>query len=93
MFELAPNLKPNQKRGRGRPPKYGNRINMANKAINSQGSTRNGFMAINGRKVAKDYKSFQATLPGISGPIRIVLAARRGQVMAGAYVFRSSRAC
>lgn len=40
VFELPPNLKPNQKRGRGRPPKYGHRINMANKASDSQGFTK-----------------------------------------------------
>jgi hypothetical protein len=73
VFELPPKLKSSQKRGRGRPPKYGKRINMANKAVNAQGWTRIEVLTTDGRKEAKDYKSFQATLPGISGPVRIVL--------------------
>lgn len=73
VFDLPPKLKPGQKRGRGGPRKYGKRIVMANKAANAQGWTRIEVLTTDGRKVAKDYKSFQATMPGISGPVRIVL--------------------
>lgn len=73
VFDLPSELKPGQKRGRGGPRKYGKRIVMANKAVNAQGWTRIEVLTTEGRKVAKHYKSFQATMPGISGPVRIVL--------------------
>ena len=70
---LPPTLKKGQRRGRGRPPKYGkNRISLAKRA----GQTR-GWLSVectaNGKASTKTYKTFLATYVPAGGVIRVVL--------------------
>ena len=69
----APKLKKGQRRGRGRPRKYGkNRICLAKRA-----GQRRGWQSIDctvyGEKTTKTYKTFLATYVPVGGIIRVVL--------------------
>src|SRR5262249_31964347 len=62
-----------QKRGRGRPPKYGkHRIALANAAAQKRG-WQSGLFSVYGQRVVKRYKTFLATYKPVGGVIRVVL--------------------
>ena len=70
---LPPELKKGQRRGRGKPRKYGTkRISLAKRA-----AARRGWKTIEcvqyGKKVVKQYKSFLATYRPAYGTIRVVI--------------------
>lgn len=73
LRDLPPKLKKGQRRGRGRPRKYGkNRISLAKRA-----GQRRGWQSINctvyGEETTKTYKTFLATYVPVGGIIRVVL--------------------
>lgn len=73
LCDLPPKLKPGQRRGRGRPRKYGkNRISLAKRA-----GQRRGWQTVDcrlyGEQVTKTYKTFLATYRPSGGVIRVVL--------------------
>ncbi|HVK12948.1 MAG TPA: transposase [Gemmataceae bacterium] len=64
---------PERKRGqRGRPPKYGERIDLARRANHPKG-WRQGEFHLYGKKAAKTYKTFLATYRPAGGVIRVVI--------------------
>ena len=64
---------PGQKKGRGRPPKYGkDRIDLARLAAQTRG-WQTGLFSLYGRLVVKKYKTFLATYKPVGGVIRVVL--------------------
>ena len=64
---------PGQKRGRGRPPKYGKqRIDLAERAAQKRG-WQTGLFSVYGQQVVKRYKTFLATYKPVGGVIRVVL--------------------
>jgi hypothetical protein len=64
---------PGQKRGRGRPPKYGKqRIDLAKRAGQKRG-WQIGLFSVYGQRVVKRYKTFLATYAPVGGVIRVVL--------------------
>jgi hypothetical protein len=64
---------PGQKRGRGRPPKYGKqRIDLAKRAGQKRG-WQIGLFWVYGQRVVKRYKTFLATYEPAGGMIRVVL--------------------
>lgn len=70
---MPPKLKKGQRRGRGRPPKYGkNKISLAKRA-----GQRRGWQTIActvyGQTTTKFYKTFLATYSPVGGVIRVVL--------------------
>jgi DDE superfamily endonuclease len=66
-------LAPGQKKGRGRPRKYGKkRIDLAKRAAHA-GGWRSGLFHIYGRLEVKKYKTFLATYEVVGGVIRVVL--------------------
>jgi hypothetical protein len=73
LRDLPPVLKKGQRRGRGRPRKYGkNRISLAKRA-----GQRRGWQTIEcclyNDPVTKTYMTFLATCPPVGGTIRVVL--------------------
>jgi hypothetical protein len=73
LNSLPPKLKKGQRRGRGKPRKYGpKRISLAKRA-----AARRGWKTIEcvqyGKQVAKKYKSFLATYRPAYGTIRVVI--------------------
>ena len=73
LWSLPVVVDPGQKRGRGRPPKYGkNRIDLAKRAAQTRG-WQTGFFSLYGRLVVKKYKTFLATYKPVGGVIRVVL--------------------
>ncbi len=73
LRDLPPDLKKGQRRGRGRPRKYGrNKISLAKRA-----GQKRGWLAIEcmlyGDTVTKTYKTFLATYPPVGEVIRVVL--------------------
>ena len=73
LRDLPPKLKKGQRRGRGRPPKYGkNKISLAKHA-----GQRCGWHTIActvyGKTTTKIYKTFLATYSPVGGVIRVVL--------------------
>ena len=73
LRDLPPKLKKGQRRGRGRPRKYGkNRISLAKRA-----GQRRGWQSIDctvyGEETTKTYKTFLATYVPVGGVIRVVL--------------------
>ena len=65
-------VKLGQKKGRGRPPKYGkDRIDLARRAQTRGWQT--GLFSLYGRLVVKKYKTFLATYKPVGGVIRVVL--------------------
>ena len=73
LWSLPPAIGPGQKRGRGRPPKYGkHRIDLAGRAAQKRG-WRTGLFSLYGRREVKEYKTFLATYKPVGGVIRVVL--------------------
>jgi len=73
LWSLPPVVDPGQKKGRGRPPKYGkNRIDLAKRAAQTRG-WQTGLFSLYGRLVVKKYKTFLATYKPVGGVIRVVL--------------------
>ena len=73
LWSLPPVVDPGQKRGRGRPPKYGkDRIDLAKRAAQTRG-WQTGMFSLYGRLVVKKYKTFLATYKPVGGVIRVVL--------------------
>ena len=73
LRDLPPKLKKGQRRGRGRPPKYGkNKISLAKRA-----GQRRGWQTIActvyGQTTTKIHKTFLATYAPVGGVIRVVL--------------------
>lgn len=63
LHDLPPKVKPGQRRGRGRPPKYGkNKISLAKRAGQPRG-WQTVACTVYGQKVTKTYKTFLATYP------------------------------
>ncbi len=70
---LPPKLKKGQRRGRGRPRKYGkNKISLAKRAGQRRG-WRTIACTVYGQATTKTYKTFLATYPPANGIIRVVL--------------------
>jgi hypothetical protein len=73
LRDLPRKLRRGQRRGRGRPPKYGkNRISLAKRAAHCQG-WETAKCTVYGKTVAKVYKTFLATYPPVGGLIRVVI--------------------
>lgn len=73
LRDLPPKRKPGQRRGRGRPRKYGkNRISLAKRAGQKRG-WQTAECTLYGETVTKTYKTFLATYRPVGGAIRVVL--------------------
>ena len=73
LHDLPPKLKRGQRRGRGRPRKYGpNKLSLAKRAGQKRG-WQTVECTLYGKTVTKTYKTFQATYAPIGGVIRVVL--------------------
>ena len=73
LWSLPVVVEPGQKKGRGRPPKYGKqRIDLAKRAAQTRG-WQTGLFSLYGRMVVKKYKTFLATYKPVGGVIRVVL--------------------
>ena len=73
LWSLPPVVDPDQKKGRGRPPKYGkDRIDLARRAAQTRG-WQTGLFSLYGRLVVKKYKTFLATYKPVGGVIRVAL--------------------
>jgi hypothetical protein len=73
LFSLPDVPSPGERRGRGRPPKYGtDRISLAKRAGHRQGWQEEEFQ-LYGKRVMKRFKTFLATYPVVGGVIRVVL--------------------
>ncbi len=73
LRDLPPKLKKGQRRGRGRPRKYGkNKISLAKRAGQRRG-WKSIACVIYGRATTKTYKTFLATYAPVGGVIRVVL--------------------
>lgn len=73
LRDLPRQLKRGQRRGRGRPPKYGkNRISLAKRAAHRLG-WETADCTVYGRTVTKVYKTFLATYRPVGGAIRVVI--------------------
>lgn len=69
LCDLPPEKKCGQ---RGRPRKYGDRIDLARRA-NHQKGWRQGVFVLYGKTATKTYKTFLATYGPVGGPIRVVI--------------------
>jgi len=73
LRDLPPKLKKGQRRGRGRPRKYGkNKLSLAKRAGQPRGWQRVDC-TVYGKAASKTYKTFLATYPPVGGVIRVVL--------------------
>jgi len=73
LRDLPPKLRRGQRRGRGRPRKYGkNRISLAKRAAHRQG-WQTAQCTVYGQTVTKLYKTFLATYRPVGGLIRVVI--------------------
>lgn len=73
LRDLPPKRKPGQRRGRGRPRKYGkNKISLAKRAGQKRG-WQTAECTLYGETVTKTYKTFLATYRPVGGVIRVVL--------------------
>lgn len=73
LHDLPPKLKPGQRRGRGRPRKFGpNNISLAKRAGQSRG-WQDVTCTVYGRETTKQCKTFLATYKPAGGAIRVVL--------------------
>jgi hypothetical protein len=73
LRDLPRKLRRGQRRGRGRPPKYGkNRLSLAKRAAHCQG-WETAKCTVYGKTVTKVYKTFLATYPPVGGLIRVVI--------------------
>src|SRR5512147_512024 len=74
LYDLPPVLKPGQRRGRGRPPIYGeNRLSLAKRAGQTRGWQAIEVVTTAGRVVTKAVKSFLATWEPAGGVVRVVI--------------------
>jgi hypothetical protein len=74
LRDLPRPLRRGQRRGRGRPPKYGkNRISLAKRAGHRQGWQTLECTTYGGTTVTKTYKTFLATYEPVGGVIRVVI--------------------
>ena len=73
LKDLPPKLKKGQRRGRGRPRKYGkHKISLAKRAGQQRG-WKSIACVIYGKATTKTYKTFLATYAPVGGVIRVVL--------------------
>ena len=73
LRDLPPKLKKGQRRGRGRPRKYGkNKLSLAKRA-GQKGGWQTVDCTVYGQAVTKTYKTFLATYGPVGGLIRVVL--------------------
>jgi hypothetical protein len=73
LRDLPRKLRHGQRRGRGRPPKYGkNRISLAKRAAHLHG-WQTAKCIVYGKTVTKLFKTFVATYRPVGGPIRVVI--------------------
>jgi hypothetical protein len=73
LQDLPPKLKRGQRRGRGRPRKYGkNKLSLAKRAGQKRG-WRTVQCTVYGERVTKTYKTFLATYRPVGGVMRVVL--------------------
>ena len=73
LRDLPPKLKKGQRRGRGRPRKYGkHKISLAKRAGQQRG-WKTVACVIYGKATTKTYKTFLATYAPVGGVIRVVL--------------------
>jgi hypothetical protein len=73
LRDLPRKLRRGQRRGPGRPPKYGqNRISLAKRAAHREG-WQTAPCTVYGKTVTKVYKTFLATYPPVGGLIRVVI--------------------
>jgi hypothetical protein len=73
LRDLPPKLKKGQRRGRGRPRKYGkNKISLAKRTGQRRG-WQTIVCTVYGEVTSKTYKTFLATYPPVGGVIRVVL--------------------
>ena len=73
LRDLPPKLKKGQRRGRGRPRKYGKkRLSLAKRAAH-QGGWKSITCTVYGETTTKTYKTFLATYAPVGGVIRVVL--------------------
>jgi hypothetical protein len=73
LRDLPPEPRRGQRRGRGRPRKYGkNRISLAKRAAH-RGGWRTGKCTVYGEEVVKRYKTFLATYRPVGRTIRVVI--------------------
>jgi hypothetical protein len=73
LRDVPPPLRPGQRRGRGRPRKYGkNKISLAKRAGQKRG-WQTIVCTVYNKTVTKTFKSFLATYPPAGGVIRVVL--------------------
>ncbi len=73
LRDLPPKLKKGQRRGRGRPRKYGkNRLSLAKRAGHNRG-WQTIVCEVYGAATTKTYKTFLATYSPVGGIIRVVL--------------------
>jgi hypothetical protein len=73
LRDLPRKLRRGQRRGRGRPPKYGkNKISLAKRAAHREGWLE-AECTVYGQKVTKLYKTFLATYRPAGGVIRVVI--------------------
>jgi len=73
LRDLPPKLKKGQRRGRGRPRKYGlNKISLAKRAGHRRG-WQTIACTVYGEATTKTYKTFLATYPPVGGVIRVVI--------------------
>ncbi|MGZ3386612.1 MAG: IS701 family transposase [Isosphaeraceae bacterium] len=74
LYDLPPVLKPGERRGRGRPPIYGqNRLSLAKRAGQTRGWRTIEVVTTAGRVVTKAVKSFLATWEPAGGVVRVVI--------------------
>ena len=67
LWSLPPVVDPGQKKGRGRPPKYGkDRIDLARRAAQTRG-WQTGLFSLYGRMVVKKYKTLLSGMTGMWG--------------------------
>jgi hypothetical protein len=73
LCDLPPRLRRGQRRGRGRPPKYGkHKISLAKRAAHREG-WESAQCTVYGEKVTKVFKTFLATYRPTGGRIRVVI--------------------
>ena len=73
LYDLPPPLRRGQRRGRGRPRKYGkHRISLAKRAAHPRG-WQTLECTTYGKATTKTYKTFLATYPPVGGAVRVVI--------------------
>jgi hypothetical protein len=74
LYDLPPELKPGERRGRGRPPIYGkNRLSLAKRAGHTRGWQTVEVVTTAGQVVTKTFKAFLATWSPAGGVVRVVI--------------------